>query len=398
MKIKRLDYRDLRTGWHLKDARFDDFNLLVGVSGVGKTKIVQALQTMQSIATLGSAGSAARWSLDFELNGQMHQWAAATAVQPAPDSFPKARGDDLLFIEESVTREGTSLLTRTGDDVYLRGNKIPGLSARESCIRLLENDGDIRRIRKELLLLAFGAGNAVPTYGTEFSRKELDDLLAQVQEGIENEARRELHRQSYLYFTARTDDRIGLHIWLKQRLFKADFDRSIASFRSVFPSVMEVKAAFADELRPDGPRDMIQVAIREKGSSEWIVQPEISSGMLRVLFHIFALEAALKGSVFIIDEFENSLGDNCLSEMTSLVLSRAPEVQFILTSHHPYVINKIPIENWKLVQRTGSTVTLRSARDIPALMGKSHQDAFIRLINLPEFEEGIATADTAVSA
>ncbi len=80
---------------------------------------------------------------------------------------------------------------------------------------------------------------------------------------------------------------------------------------------------------------------------------------------------------------------------TALGSDHPGALQFILTSHHPYVINKIPIETWKIVQRAGSTVTLRSARDIPALMGRSRHDAFIRLINLPEFEGGIATVADA---
>ncbi len=39
MKIKTFEYRDLDTGWHLNVMDFDQINLLVGASGVGKTKI-----------------------------------------------------------------------------------------------------------------------------------------------------------------------------------------------------------------------------------------------------------------------------------------------------------------------------------------------------------------------
>jgi putative ribosome biogenesis GTPase RsgA len=40
MKIKNFRFDDYKENWPLKETFFDDFNLLVGVSGVGKTKIL----------------------------------------------------------------------------------------------------------------------------------------------------------------------------------------------------------------------------------------------------------------------------------------------------------------------------------------------------------------------
>jgi len=43
MRIKRFSYENKATGWKLEPMEFGDFNLLVGVSGVGKSKILDAL-------------------------------------------------------------------------------------------------------------------------------------------------------------------------------------------------------------------------------------------------------------------------------------------------------------------------------------------------------------------
>ncbi len=51
MKIKSFRFDDHKENWHLKETFFDDFNLLVGVSGVGKTKILQALNLVCDVAT-----------------------------------------------------------------------------------------------------------------------------------------------------------------------------------------------------------------------------------------------------------------------------------------------------------------------------------------------------------
>jgi predicted ATPase len=110
--------------------------------------------------------------------------------------------------------------------------------------------------------------------------------------------------------------------------------------------------------------------------------------MLLTLAHIFEMALAPPGSVIIIDEFENSLGVNCMSDLARLISKRA-DCQMILTSHHPYIINNIPVDAWKLVTRKGGHVRVTSAQDIPEMQSASRLEAFTRLINLPQFEEGI---------
>nr|WP_293102352.1 hypothetical protein [Okeania sp. SIO2F4] len=52
----------------------------------------------------------------------------------------------------------------------------------------------------------------------------------------------------------------------------------------------------------------------------WILSPHISSGMLKTLMYISELYLSPEGSVILIDEFENSLGVNCLDSVTDLIL------------------------------------------------------------------------------
>ncbi|KFA90838.1 hypothetical protein Q664_25995 [Archangium violaceum Cb vi76] len=129
--------------------------------------------------------------------------------------------------------------------------------------------------------------------------------------------------------------------------------------------------------------------LKEHGVPKWIRAEDISSGMARTLNHLVDLMLAPAGTVVLIDEFENSLGVNCMGPLTDFILSRANDLQFVITSHHPYIINNIPKSHWKLVRRKGSTVRVTPASEIPALQGPSAQDDFIRLINSPEFEEGM---------
>jgi hypothetical protein len=91
--------------------------------------------------------------------------------------------------------------------------------------------------------------------------------------------------------------------------------------------------------------------------------------------------------VFLIDEFENSLGVNCLDDLTTALVSHERDLQFIITSHHPYIINNISYSNWKIITRDGGVVTAHDADEFN--LGKSKHQAFTQLINLDAYAEGV---------
>lgn len=129
------------------------------------------------------------------------------------------------------------------------------------------------------------------------------------------------------------------------------------------------------------------IQIKEKGVEKWISQSDISSGMLRSLMQISEIYLCPEGSVLLMDEFENSLGVNCIDELTNDILSVDRNIQFILTSHHPYIINNIPYQNWKIVTRKGGKVMVKSATDYR--IGESKHDYFMQLLQLDEFTNGV---------
>ena len=89
----------------------------------------------------------------------------------------------------------------------------------------------------------------------------------------------------------------------------------------------------------DVTKEELSPQIKEIGVPEWIGPECISSGMFKSLVHISELYLSTDGTLFLIDEFENSLGINCIDELTTDILQSGRKLQFILTSHHPYIIN-----------------------------------------------------------
>jgi len=89
------------------------------------------------------------------------------------------------------------------------------------------------------------------------------------------------------------------------------------------------------------------------------------------------------------DEYENSLGINAINFFPSFLADIETDKQFIITSHHPYIINKIPVENWFIFHRKGSEIKIRYGRENVERFGRSKQQRFIQLINDPFYNEGV---------
>jgi predicted ATPase len=123
------------------------------------------------------------------------------------------------------------------------------------------------------------------------------------------------------------------------------------------------------------------------GVQTWIHEFQLSSGMSLSLQYIAELYLCADNTVILIDEFENSLGINCIDAITDSIVAQKRDLQFILTSHHPYIINNINPENWKIIARKGGSVRNYNAEQLD--IGKSKHAAFTQLINLDEYADGI---------
>jgi predicted ATPase len=173
------------------------------------------------------------------------------------------------------------------------------------------------------------------------------------------------------------------------------FDRIKQDYMDIFPTVLDLRVGQYRDLgyKPfldERFQDNLTFGIREEGVEGWVASEDISAGMMKVLVYLIELGLAPQGTVVLIDELENSLGINCLPDLAQRMLKDLDRLQFIATSHHPRVINEIPYRRWRLVTRNGPIVKVLDATSIPALETASSLEKFTQLINLREYEEGVA--------
>ena len=63
------------------------------------------------------------------------------------------------------------------------------------------------------------------------------------------------------------------------------------------------------------------------------------------------------------------------------------DVQTIITTHHPYLINAMPIESWQIMSRKGSHVTISRGDTRKEIYEASSQEAFTQLLNDPLYSD-----------
>ncbi|MDJ0555181.1 MAG: AAA family ATPase, partial [Microcoleaceae cyanobacterium MO_207.B10] len=279
---------------------------------------------------------------------------------------------NLKIISEYLYKNDQVFIERDSEKIMFKGEKTPKLSPFQSVVELLNQEEDIIPVKEEFnkIKLAnidknFEGIWIVPTY-------QLASILATYQ----NSSLSEIQESSLPTL---------IKLSLVYKYLPEIFDEIKDRFMEIFNTVEDIKIeSLLAEKIPESFTDFKEAKaffLKEKGVPNWIKPYTISSGMLKTLMHISELYLFPEGSVILIDEFENSLGVNCLDSVTELILEN-PRLQFIITSHHPYIINNIGNKYWKIVTRQGNIVTVKQPEELG--ISQSRHQGFIDLINILE--------------
>jgi len=371
--IRSLAFENTATGWKLEETSFGELNLLVGPSGAGKTRILDTLRHIREMIAEGSHSSGScNWSLTVEAGGNVYKWE----VEIEAGFYPGR------FVRELIVRNEDENLVDRAEIFFFKGKELPRLQESRSAVELLQSEDAIGPLYQAISRWLF-LESSITEPSVDIRDFELEDHYSDGEE--------------IPWTLDRLKREADYPVLVKAYLLQQSCPREFADLRrrycDIFPTVSDIRIGKLQEfargsaVRPDY---IITVGMREAGVGRWIEGDDLSSGMLKVLYYLIELALTSSESVIFIDELENSLGVNCLPDLSEEILRSSAEVQFIITSHHPQVINSITEKHWKLVTRQGSVVTVRDAESIPALQTASPLQKFTQLINLPEYAEGVA--------
>lgn len=377
MKIISLRLKNNFWDWDLDEIKFSsNLTLLVGVSGAGKTQILRAIIDLRSIAN-GEAINGFEWKIIFStVNGTEFIWEGGfDTVETNELSFEddeKEKEDEReksSLIYERLTSNNQVLIERNLEEIRYKGSSMPKLSSQQSMIYILKEESVIKE--------AFDALNKI----------EYRDHTINGRRPINSN--QSLHSLKNKYKTldsiVNSDEDIRTKLYLTYENKLDIYEKIKSRFIEIFPQIEDLKVEpFKSYILPKSIAEKFQpgISIKEKSVPKWIIENRMSSGMLRTIIHIAEMFLANEGSVILIDEFENSLGINCIDILTDDLIHENKTLQFIATSHHPYIINNIPYEYWKIVTRQGGHIRICNASDYH--LGKSKQEAFIQLTKILE--------------
>lgn len=384
MRLLSLKFEDPQAGWSLDEiAFFPDVTLLVGLSGVGKTRILETVRRLQRLAA-GNSGSAnwgIKWELRFSTNQNEYVWSGEVEEPKGDGLNPRFaglftglnEGTPSPLIKRESLRRGQVLAERNGDTITLDGKETPKLPREESLLHILRNEESIAEAHAALdSVLYVDHVESPATSRYSFPGPNWDSLKKKL---------------NTVELIRKKDIPTRFKLALAYENCRKVFDSIVSQFQDAFPYVTKLELDVVEIGGPFGKAP--RLVLHEEGVESPIPEEAISSGMLRTLMHLSRMALWPDGTVVLIDEFENSLGVNCINFVTQDLQTQSKRLQFILTSHHPYIINNIDMKNWKIVSRSGKVV---SVNDSSLLSTNSRHDAFLQLLNLPEYAKGISTS------
>ena len=376
MKIISLGVKNNFFEWDFDEIKFSsNLTLLVGVSGAGKTQILRAILDLRRIAN-GTAINGFEWKIIFStVNGTEFIWEGGfDTVEENELSFEddeKEKEDEReksSLIYEILTSNNHVLIERNLEEIRYKGSSMPKLSSQQSMIYILKEENVIKEAFDALNKIEYRA--TINNWHLINSHQSLQWLT---------------NKYKTLDSIVNSDEDIRTKLYLTYENKLDIYEKIKSRFIDIFPQIGDLKVEpFKTDILPKSIAEKFQpgISIKEKSVPKWISENRISSGMLRTIIHIAEIFLANEGSVILIDEVENSLGINCIDILTDDLIHENKTLQFIATSHHPYIINNIPYEYWKIVTRQGGHIRICNASDYH--LGKSKQDAFIQLTKILE--------------
>ena len=376
MKIISLRLKNNFLGWDFDEIDFSsNLTLLVGVSGAGKTQILRAIIDLRRIAN-GKAINGFEWKIIFStVNGTEFIWEGGfDTVETNELSFDEADKEKQdpqeksSLVYETLTSNNQVLIQRNQGEIKFKNSQMPKLSSHQSMIYILKEETLIKE--------AFDAINKIQY--RDHTRNSLRLI----------NSKQSLHllknKCQTLESIVNSDEDIRTKLYLTYENEPNIFKKIRSRFIDIFQQIEDIKIEPMEinELPKRLTENTAVISIKEKSVPKWIREDRMSSGMLRTIIHVSDIFLSNEGSVILIDEFENSLGINCIDILTDDLIHENKTLQFIATSHHPYIINNIPYEYWKIVTRQGGHIRICNASDYH--LGKSKQDAFIQLTKILE--------------
>jgi predicted ATP-dependent endonuclease of OLD family len=367
MRIIKYSYEDIgENGFKLGEIKFRTMNLLIGFSGSGKTRLLNTIFNLGRVAVNQESVKVGSWKIEFQIRKKQYSWELWIEKDEGGKTIVmvdilKDLSDDKLIVK------------RTLDSFEYFGKQLPKLKKSETSVSLLRDEKEIEPIHQafsRILKRDFAHDSSSQDY-LEYEPLSAYsiDIMKKGNANFESLMHSQVRLNVLMYALKKYDS----------KYFKLFSDY----FKEVFPNVEEIDIKDIRFFNPNAPNlETPVICLKEKDVDQWIQFKRLSSGMQKVII-MMADVVMLRDNewLFLVDEYENSLGPKIIDFYYNWIQYIDSPNQFLMTSHHPHVINNIPIEDWYICTRKGSSVDFIYGDDLTEIIGKSNQSSFTKLLN-----------------
>lgn len=369
VRVKWIEFKNNESGLKIERIYFNrDITLLVGLSGAGKTQILNAVEYSLNFAIRNDIILRPyNVHVGIEIGEDIYEWnyniQKDSKAQILFDSHEK-----YYIAEESLLKNGECIFARSNNKVEVIGYQgVPQPKKDESLLLQYSEDEQFEKLISGIRKL----------YSVEMEIAVRGGVPSDVFGDMKSMVKSRMNRDK------KPDFRIFSHLSVPYKIYIAKNFYYEEIFVKIFSAVKELFMEIEDiDVIEDRNRDMYLVSIDVYGHR--LLQHDISNGMLKSIYYIVELYTMPENSLVLIDEFENGLGVNCIDVLSDLILNERNDLQFIITSHHPKIINQIEKNKWKIIERNLETVKNIGSNEFG--IGNSQHDAYFNLVNRWEFE------------
>ena len=368
VKVQWIEFENLKTGLKIEKINFyEDITLLVGLSGVGKTQILNAVEYSLELAI--SKNIMLRpycASIGISIGNDIYEWTYR--IENSHEAGLILNEDEQYYFKyEKLLCNDQLVFERIEDEILVVGyDKVPRPKKDESLLLQYAEDDNLEELIEGIRKL-YSVEMEIEVRGS-IGKESFSKFKSKVKETINRDGKTSFRKFSHLP--------VALKIYIAKNYY---YDLYVKIFDAVKELFMEIEDI---DIVEDSVRELCLVAIKVYGKT--ILQDDISNGMLKTIYYIVELFTMSEDSLVLIDEFENGLGVNCIDLLAEMLLSERKDLQFIITSHHPKIINHISPNKWKIIDRDIETVTNCDSHLYG--IGNSQHEAYFNLINRWDFE------------
>lgn len=339
MKIKNFSYfenKDKPNYWEVSETSFADINLVVGKNATGKSRLINVIRALSDILSGRiETFSSGTFQLTLEVNESIYEYHVSFIESGIEREFLKV--DNVSMFERNSSGDGAILFEELGNHINF---KVP----HKMLVAVSKRDDIQHSFLGKLNEWALSV--AAYNFGSEFGHKNLLGNL-------------EIDHQSNLQMG---DSANLISVYAAGfKKFSHPFDEAIINdMRKMGYEINDVGACNIQDIQ-SFPFAAFTIYVTEDELGFKNPQAQLSQGMYRALalaIHLNYCSFSKSSQLILIDDIGEGLDYERATSIIGLLMerSRSDGIQLIMTSNDRFVMNKVPLEYWSVMQRSAGVV------------------------------------------